>query len=211
MATNDSPLSDKVADYYSGKIRQHGVTPAGVDWNGDESQLLRFSQLSKVISADKTGLISVADLGCGYGALYDYLSEHHQDLDYRGYDLSAEMCEAAEKHLSGRAGVSIYESGLIDQEADYGLASGIFNVKLDTTSQDWYDYIVEILDNLNSQSVQGFAFNCLTSFSDEDRMRDYLYYASPTKLFDLCKTKYSNNVALLHDYELYEFTILVRK
>jgi hypothetical protein len=30
-------------------------------------------------------------------------------------------------------------------------------------------------------------------------------------LFDLCKRRYSRNVALLHDYEIYEFTILVRK
>jgi hypothetical protein len=42
-------------------------------------------------------------------------------------------------------------------------------------------------------------------------MQDYLYYADPRVLFDHCKTRYSKNVALLHDYGLYEFTILVRK
>ncbi|MFX7953370.1 class I SAM-dependent methyltransferase, partial [Acinetobacter baumannii] len=57
----------------------------------------------------------------------------------------------------------------------------------------------------------GFSFNCLTSYSDEDRKRDYLYYADPCQLFDLCKRRYSRQVALLHDYGLYEFTILVRK
>jgi hypothetical protein len=30
-------------------------------------------------------------------------------------------------------------------------------------------------------------------------------------IFDICKRKFSRNVALLHDYGLYEFTILVRK
>ena len=40
---------------------------------------------------------------------------------------------------------------------------------------------------------------------------DYLYYADPGRLFDLCKRRYSRNIALLHDYGLYEFTILVRK
>jgi len=30
-------------------------------------------------------------------------------------------------------------------------------------------------------------------------------------LFDYCKRTYSRDVALLHDYGLYEFTILVRK
>ena len=59
--------------------------------------------------------------------------------------------------------------------------------------------------------ASGFAFNCLTSYSDAHKMRDYLYYADPCALFDLCKRRYSRYVALLHDYKLYEFTILVRK
>ena len=42
-------------------------------------------------------------------------------------------------------------------------------------------------------------------------MRPDLYYADPCELFDRCKRRYSRNVALLHDYDLYEFTILVRK
>ncbi|MGR9969871.1 hypothetical protein ACUOIB_23760, partial [Escherichia coli] len=69
----------------------------------------------------------------------------------------------------------------------------------------------ETLDSLDRFSRRGFSFNCLTSYSDEDRKRDYLYYADPCQLFDLCKRRYSRQVALLHDYGLYEFTILVRK
>jgi hypothetical protein len=57
----------------------------------------------------------------------------------------------------------------------------------------------------------GFSFNCLTAYSDPDKIRPDLHYADPCALFDLCKRKFSRNVALLHDYDLYEFTILVRK
>ena len=64
---------------------------------------------------------------------------------------------------------------------------------------------------LDGKSSRGFAFNCLTSYSDADKMRDDLYYADPCKLFDRCKRRYSRRVALLHDYGLWEFTILVRK
>jgi hypothetical protein len=42
-------------------------------------------------------------------------------------------------------------------------------------------------------------------------MRPDLYYADPLFLFDYCKTKFSTLVSLIHDYPLYEFTILVRK
>jgi hypothetical protein len=48
----------------------------------------------------------------------------------------------------------------------------------------------------------------LTKYSGADRMaqRPDLYYG-----FDFCKRRFSRNVALLHDYGLYDFTILVRK
>ena len=35
--------------YYSNKIREYGATPKGVDWNGEDGQLIRFHQLSKII------------------------------------------------------------------------------------------------------------------------------------------------------------------
>ena len=95
--------------------------------------------------------------------------------------------------------------------ADYGVASGIFNVRLGSTDDAWRSHVLRTLDVLNKTSRRGFSFNCLTLYSDQDRMRDYLYYADPCDLFDHCKRTYSRDVALLHDYGLYEFTILVRK
>jgi hypothetical protein len=41
-------------------------------------------------------------------------------------------------------------------------------------------------------------------------MRDDLFYADPLALFEHCRTRFSRRVALLHDYPLYEFTLLVR-
>ncbi|MCB0337822.1 MAG: hypothetical protein KDD62_16005, partial [Bdellovibrionales bacterium] len=39
-----------VGIYYSEKISSHGATPAGVDWNGEESQTERFHQLLKIVT-----------------------------------------------------------------------------------------------------------------------------------------------------------------
>ena len=38
-------LRGQARDYYEGKLRTHGATPAGVDWNSQESQELRFALL----------------------------------------------------------------------------------------------------------------------------------------------------------------------
>lgn len=209
MQNNKNELLTEVAEYYTAKLAEHGETARGVDWNGEESQTTRFEQLSKII--DTSGTFSINDLGCGYGALYDYLVKEHAHFSYVGVDVSDGMVNAATQRYKGNAQVRFILASEPDQVADYGVASGILNVRMGRSDTEWRDYLEDTLDVLDRTSRLGFAFNCLTSYSDADKMRDYLYYADPCKLFDICKRRYSRNVALLHDYKLYEFTILVRK
>ena len=121
------------------------------------------------------------------------------------------MVEAAKNRYINHANAHFVVASEPPEMTDYSIASGIFNVRLGRSDSEWQEYLEATLDILNSKSRQGFAFNCLTSYSDTDKMRDYLYYADPCRLFDLCKRRYSRHVALLHDYGLYEFTILVKK
>lgn len=211
MPNKKTELLDEVATYYAEKLAEHGDTPRGVDWNGEESQTIRFEQLCKVIDPKKMPGFSLNDLGCGYGALLDYLRDKYAACIYLGVDVSHEMIKAARQRHTVANQARFITSTEPDQVADYGVASGIFNVRLGRTDAEWFDYLLGTLDVLNRTSSLGFAFNCLTSYSDEDKKRDYLYYADPCRLFDLCKRRYSRQVALLHDYGLYEFTILVRK
>jgi len=209
MANNNTELLAKVAQYYTSKLAEFGETPQGVDWNGEDSQILRFEQLCKIIG--NVHSFSINDLGCGYGALFDFLSSRYQDLSYWGNDVSDSMISTAENRFKEQPKASFTCSSAPSKVADFGIASGIFNVRMSRSDAQWQSYIESTLDVLNQTSKLGFAFNCLTSYSDSDKMRDYLYYADPCRLFDLCKRRYSRNVALLHDYGLYEFTILVRK
>ena len=199
----------EVASYYSSKLAEHGETPQGVDWNGKESQTLRFAQLAQVFGSDTQ--YSLNDLGCGYGALLDYLWQRTQAVDYCGIDVSQDMISAARaRHKETRKSRFII-ADRPDRLADYGLASGIFNVRQERTDEEWSRYVVEVLGILDQTSRKGFAFNCLTAYSDYEKMRSYLYYADPIWLLEYCKSHYSNDVVLLHEYGLFEFTILVRK
>lgn len=206
MSTN---ILSEVAGYYSAKLAEHGETPRGVDWNGEESQILRFEQLAKIISTPSD--YSLNDLGCGFGSLFEYLKLRYGDYFYNGYDVSADMIRAAEMRYVSDSNAHFEIASEPSAIADYGIASGIFNVRLGRNDTEWREYVEATLDVLDRTSQKGFSFNCLTSYSDKDKMRDYLYYADPCALFDLCKKRYSRHVALLHDYGLYEFTILVRK
>jgi SAM-dependent methyltransferase len=209
MLNKKTDLLAEVAEYYTSKLAEHGETPRGVDWNGEEGQTLRFEQLCKIV--DTANHFSINDLGCGYGALYDFLVNKYDEPSYLGVDVSEGMIKAAEQRYKDQPQARFVLTSEPAQVADYGVASGIFNVRMGRSDDEWRSYLEATLDVLDRTSRVGFAFNCLTFYSDKDKMRDYLYYADPCVLFDLCKRRYSRNVALLHDYDLYEFTILVRK
>jgi SAM-dependent methyltransferase len=202
-------LLNEVAKYYASKLEQFGQTPQGVDWNGEASQHLRFEQLIRI--ADGVEPFSINDLGCGYGALFGYLSSRRRKVTYAGFDVAPSMVDAAAERFRDSKNARFVCTALPDVAADFGVASGIFNVRLGRSDLEWKVYLEETLDVLDRTSRKGFAFNCLTVWSDADRMRDYLYYADPCQLFELCKRRFSRNVAILHDYDLYEFTVLVRK
>ena len=209
MRDSSTKLLSEVADYYSSKLEEYGATPRGVDWNGAEGQKLRFEQLCRIVDSRRP--FTINDLGCGYGALFDHLSECYPSFAYTGIDVSESMVRAAEKRRRVGDPARFVVAGAPDVTADYGCASGIFNVRLGRSDKEWRSYFEDTLEVMNRTSDLGFSFNCLTSYSDEDKKRDALYYADPCALFDLCKRRYSRHVALLHDYGLYEFTILVRK
>jgi hypothetical protein len=77
-------------------------------------------------------------------------------------------------------------------------------------ADEWRDYMLATIADLAALGRRGFAFNALTAYSDADRQRPDLYYADPLAVVDHCRRTFSRFVALLHDYPLYEFTVLVR-
>jgi SAM-dependent methyltransferase len=202
-------LLDEITGYYAEKLNLYGDTPQGVDWNGKESQELRFQQLLKVIPCNHS--FSVNDFGCGFGSLYSFMETKYKDFDYFGNDVSEEMIKMANERNKKSSNAHFLKSEKPVKIADYCIASGIFNVKLNNDIQTWEQYILKNLKLLNQRSKRGFSFNCLTSYSEIDKMKEHLYYGNPCSLFDICKRNFSKNVSLLHDYDLYEFSIIVRK
>jgi len=202
-------LQRRIVDYFEQKLGEHGATAQGVDWNSEASQVLRFRQLLRLT---ENGIpFSITDFGCGYGALADHLLSLDAAVEYFGLDISGDMVAAAGARHLGHSSITFALGNVPDRPRDYCVASGIFNIKLDTPNQKWLEYVLGTLDVMHEYSTRGFAFNALTVYSDADRMRGDLYYADPLEIFDHCKRRYSHNIALLHDYGLYEFTILVRK
>lgn len=210
-----------VDDYYSHRLREHGANSRGVDWNSDQSQMLRFRQLLQILdpsssdaSGDRSSPVTLLDYGCGYGALVTHLqatAPHMRPIVYTGFDISDAMITAARALHSG-AGLQTSFTACRDDLtlADYVVASGVLNVRGTIGVAEWESYVRDTLVDMNRLSRHGFAFNLLTSYSDPERMQGNLYYGNPCEYFDFCKRNFSRQVALFHDYGLYEFTLLVR-
>lgn len=197
-----------VEAYFANKVKEHGATHAGVDFATPAAQTVRFEQLVKVI--DGTEPFSVNDYGSGYGALAEFLAARWSEFAYCGFDISEAMRSQGEALYGDDARVRFVGDRADLIPADYTVASGTFNMKLDFDPAEWQRYVLEEVAQMAEVSTRGFAFNLLTSYSDPERMRDDLYYGDPLFYFDHCKRRYSKNVALLHDYNGYDFTIVVR-
>ena len=206
---NRSLNLSKVKQYFSERLNEHGAVPQGVDWNSVESQEVRFSQVLKVVAPGQK--YSLLDFGSGYGAMYDYLVRLGHEVQYVGYDIAEAMISKA-RELHSDDPDCRFTSDLEEvQMLDYAVVSGTFNIKLEADTESWTHVILDALNEMNLRAARGLAFNMLTKYSDADRMRPDLYYGDPCFFFDYCKRNFSRNVALLHDYNLYDFTILVRK
>ena len=146
-------------------------------------------------------------MGCGYGEFVKYcISKKIKISTYYGYDLSANMIEAAKKYI-GSNNIKLFQSGDINTFADYTIASGVFNVKFDENLENWEAYVYKTIKNMFKNSRKGISFNCLSKYVDWEQNK--LYYADPLVIFDFCKKNLSKKVNLIHDYDLYEFTVQV--
>lgn len=201
----------KLNTYFTEKLEAFGTTAKGVDYNGEQARQIRFAELVKIIKPAQP--FSMIDYGCGYGAMFEYLNEKDWQFEYYGVDLIEKMVIAGREKYKDFSNAHFTTEEKELPVSDYLVAAGIFNIKLESPYGEWQDFICETLPRMNALCSKGFAFNMLTKYSDADRMaeRPDLFYGDPLFFFDFCKRNFSRNVALLHDYGLYDFTILVRK
>jgi len=197
--------------YFTEKLETFGATAKGVDYNGETAQRTRFAELSRIIEPGKK--FSLIDYGCGYGAMFEFINSRGWDFEYYGVDIIEKMVIAGREKFNSFSNVQFTTREEELPKTDYLVAAGIFNIKLDSSYEDWQGFVCETLPRMNALCIKGFSFNMLTRYSDTDRMaeRPDLFYGDPLFFFDFCKRNFSRNVALLHDYGLYDFTILVRK
>ncbi len=202
-------LHRHIAALYDRRFKKFGAGAKGVYWKGEESQHRRFVYLTGIIEPGATG-VSVNDLGCGYGALFDFLAETPvmDGGSYTGYDISRRMVAEARRRVADPR-AHFVRADRATRDADYSFVSGTFNIPMGTEPATWRRYVEEALEELWSRTRKGLAFNMLDARAD-DQLGN-LFYADSGQFFDFCARVLSPDVTLMHTRPLPDWTIWVRR
>ncbi len=203
---------ESISKLYSHSLKKNGATSNAVGWNSTSSHTHRFDILTNQLIDKEDTIISVNDYGCGYGALLKYLIDLKklQVSEYNGFDISSDMLKTcSEIYIRFTGKLNLFNSSNITSYSDYSIASGTFNVKLNYEDNMWEEFICNKLMEMNTFSKRGFSFNLLTT--EVDWKEPHLYYGDPDHWFQYCKSLFSDDVLLIKDYDLFEWTIIVKK
>ena len=193
---------EKVIQRYNDLIAKFGDSPKSLGWTKNR-QKLRFKVLTEIF--DMKNNHSVLDFGCGFGDMYQYLSDFYPGVNYYGVDINSKLIEMGKSKypLAELWSKNILESGL-DCEYDFILSSGVHNVKCDNNQK----FNKDTFELFYNHSKYGFAVNFLSTkvdYKSEDS-----FHSSPSEILDLAYS-YTNRVMLRNDYMPFEFTIYVFK
>ena len=199
---------EQVKNLYDENIRQFGKQSTAVGWKSQNEHMLRLEKLSHVVK-DPEKPFTLNDFGCGYGSQHHYMREAGMNIErYFGYDISGLMLEQAFISLPAD-GVELLNTSEVKTLADYSIVGGTFNYRGDESEDNWLAYIQEKLFQLYEHSEIGLSFNLLTSFVEW--RTDGLFYGDPGFFVNWCKKNLAAHVKLYHDYDLYEWTIIIHR
>ncbi|MGB1227185.1 MAG: class I SAM-dependent methyltransferase [Poseidonibacter sp.] len=181
--------------FYSRVIKKYGVSARGVHWSCEESQYIRFKELTKFIQNELEHSI-IVDAGCGFGEYYNYLFDNNlKPKQYIGIDCEEQMITLASKRFVDTKFIlkNILEDKL--PSADYYICSGAMNT---LTQEEVFNFIKKSY----KASKKGFIFN----FLKEDSLTNI-----PIKsVITFCKTICSQ-IEVKDDYLENDISIYLKK
>lgn len=163
---------------YQARLNKCGNVAEGVFWRSKSNQFARFNSLLKQIQkALPNQNITIADVGCGYGALYGYITEmpKHQQLLYCGVDINSAMIRACKQQFPNKK--NLFSLGRKPKHmVDFSLFSGTFNLCYTTNIKLWEDYILDNLHQSWRLSRYGVVLNLLCD--KHSHIKNQIYYAN---------------------------------
>ncbi len=169
---------------YQARLNQRGSVAEGVFWRNKSAQFARFdSLLQQVGHASPRQNTIIADVGCGYGALYDFIkaTPKYQHLLYTGVDINSAMIKACKQHFPNER--NLFSIGRKPRQmVDFSLFSGTFNLCHINKTKLWEEYIFDNLHLSWQLSRYGITLNLLCD--KQSHIRNQIYYANRARFIE---------------------------
>jgi SAM-dependent methyltransferase len=198
---------DKISNFYKKNFNAYGDSFESVGWGDVSSQYLRFQKLTDGLIKEGS---SILDYGCGLGHFVDYLENQHlKKYQYVGIDLCDSFIKHAMQKYHSKKNINFYtgdisQKNLRNHSFDIAIASGVFSLKQENIET----YTFQTLSKMFELVDESVSVNFLTKHCDYELEKNI--HHDPSAILKEA-FKITSNLRLLHDYELYEFTLILNK
>ena len=205
-------LNRKIKKIYWDRFRAYGPSPRGSFWLTKTRQNRRFKLILDAVQNLSPRLdFSLADVGCGYGAMAEYLAQNHifKSVQYTGYDISPELIEICQKKFCTKPfyfKVGTYPS----RPTMFTVMSGTYNLAVTPDLKVWERYVMDSILTCWNQSTIAVIFNL--QIAEVARIsRDHIYYANIHDIQKKCSDLFGPTTVSYHPDVPQDMTFCVSK
>jgi len=195
---------NEIEKFYTDNFNKYGKNLKSIGWSNKKDQILRFN---KIFTGIEYRNKSILDVGCGFGDLYFFLRKKNKDVNfkYSGIDITSNFVEITKERLSlTNSNVYCGEVFNLNKKFDIVVASGSMSYNFKGAKNK----NLLLIKKMYEITKKVLSMNFMSSYSDFE-LKKNLHY-KPEEMFQFAK-KLSPKVNLIHDYNLYEFTIQIFK
>ena len=204
-------LNQRIYKIYNKRFLKYDNTPKGVFWNSKLSQDLRLNIiLDKILNNSKFDTFTIADIGCGYGRLFEIIKERNLEnrIRYYGFDINKNFisfCKTNRKIKNG----NFYVDSQPHQNFDYIIMSGTYNLTPTNNLKLFEEYLKQNLKSNWNKVGKAMIFNCL--INRERMIKNKLYYTEISWIKKFCEENFNKPVIYKHKLLEEDITIFIQK
>ena len=204
-------LNKQISNIYNKRFDNFNNTPKGVFWNSKLSQDLRLNIiLDKILNISNNNKFSIADIGCGYGRLYEIIIERNLDnkVQYYGFDINQKLINFC-KNNKDFENVEFAVNTCPSKKTDYVVMSGTYNLTPTNNIPLWEDYIIKNLTSNWKLVKKAMIFNCL--IKEKKEINKSLYYTELSWIKRICENNFGKIQIFKNQLLKDDITIVIKK
>ena len=204
-------LNKQISHIYNKRFDNYNNTPKGVFWNSKLSQDLRLNIiLDKIFKIAKNEEFSIADIGCGYGRLYEIIKERNLDnkVQYYGFDINQKLINFC-KNNKDFENIEFAISPFPFKNIDYVVMSGTYNLTPTNNIPLWENYIIKNLTCNWKFVKKAMIFNCL--IKEKRTIEKKLYFTELSWIQKICERTFCDPEVIKHNLLKDDITIILKK